>query len=164
MKFAPTGVYYAKMRRYLPRMPISEVPATGSQEAYADITNEIQKGRNAGEQAVSDNQWETGLALGAGIEYALNSNWIGRVEYQYVNFGTETLFNAEREPGRLREHSAQLGASARRAVANARARKRQQKPPLSRIAVEVSHVFTPFIFKENRFFFEGCISITLGRR
>lgn len=73
------------------RMPISEVPATGSQEAYADITNEIQKGRNAGEQVVSDN----GLALGAAIEYALNSNWIGRVEYQYVNFGAETLFNAD---------------------------------------------------------------------
>ena len=79
------------MRRSLQRMPISEVPATGSQEAYADITNEIQKGRNAGEQVVSDN----GLALGAAIEYALNSNWIGRVEYQYVNFGAETLSNAD---------------------------------------------------------------------
>ena len=34
---------------------------------------------------------------------------------------------------------------------NARARKRQQKPPLSRIAVEVSHVFTPFTSKRIDF-------------
>jgi outer membrane immunogenic protein len=63
--------------------------------AYANITNDIQKGQNAGEQVVSDNNWETGLALGAGVDYAFSNNWIGRVEYQYANFGTQSLINAD---------------------------------------------------------------------
>ena len=44
---------------------------------------------------VWDNQWETGLALGAGIEYAFSDRWIGRAEYKYANFGTQTLFNRD---------------------------------------------------------------------
>lgn len=63
--------------------------------AYANISNEIQKGQNAGEQVVSDNSWETGIALGAGVDYAFSNNWIGRVEYQYANFGTQSYTNAD---------------------------------------------------------------------
>ena len=63
--------------------------------AFGSITNDIQKGRNAGEQIVLDNDWQAGLALGAGLEYAFSDHWIGRAEYQYANFGTTTMFNRD---------------------------------------------------------------------
>lgn len=63
--------------------------------AYASITNDIQKGRNAGEQIVWDNQWQTGYAVGAGLEYAITSNILVRAEYIYSNYGTTSLYNAD---------------------------------------------------------------------
>ena len=63
--------------------------------AFGSITNDIQKGRNAGEQIVLENDWQAGLAVGAGLEYAFTNNWIGRAEYQYANFGTTTLLNRD---------------------------------------------------------------------
>lgn len=36
--------------------------------AFAQITNEIQKGRNAGEEIVYDDQWQSGYAIGGGVE------------------------------------------------------------------------------------------------
>lgn len=63
--------------------------------AYASITNDIQKGRNAGEQVVWDDKWATGYAIGAGLEYAFTSHMIGRIEYIYSNYGTTSLVNAD---------------------------------------------------------------------
>jgi outer membrane immunogenic protein len=59
------------------------------------LSNEIQKGRNAGEQVVWDGQLRTGLAVGGGIEYAFTNRWIGRVEYLFTDLGDVTLFNAD---------------------------------------------------------------------
>jgi outer membrane immunogenic protein len=35
--------------------------------------------------------WRTGYAVGGGGQYALNSNWSVKVEYQYLNFGSGSL-------------------------------------------------------------------------
>lgn len=63
--------------------------------AYGNVTNEIQKGQNAGEQIVADNVWRNGWALGAGADYAFSDHWIGRAEYIYSNLGTITQVNAD---------------------------------------------------------------------
>ena len=63
--------------------------------AFANITNEIQKGRNAGEQVVWDDQMSTGYVLGAGLEYAFTDRWVGRAEYLYANYGAVSLTNQD---------------------------------------------------------------------
>lgn len=63
--------------------------------AFANITNNIQKGRNAGVQVVSEDQSHTGYALGLGVEYAFDRNWVARAEYLYSNYGLTTLFNRD---------------------------------------------------------------------
>lgn len=63
--------------------------------ALANITNDIQKGRNAGEEVVYDDQLRTGFALGGGIEYAFTPQWVGRAEYLYSNYGSVTLVNRD---------------------------------------------------------------------
>lgn len=62
---------------------------------FANITNNIQKGQNAGEQVVWENQFRSGWAVGGGIEYAFTNRVVGRVEYLYNNFGSVTLFNQD---------------------------------------------------------------------
>jgi outer membrane immunogenic protein len=62
---------------------------------FANITNNIQKGRNAGEQVVWEDQVRAGFAIGGGVEYAFTQNLIGRGEYLYTNYGTETLYNRD---------------------------------------------------------------------
>ena len=63
--------------------------------AFGKVTNDIQKGRNAGEEIVYDNQWQNGYVLGGGMEYAFTGNILARVEYLYSNYGTVTLFNRD---------------------------------------------------------------------
>lgn len=63
--------------------------------AFASVTNDIQKGRNAGEQIVYDDQWETGYAIGGGVEYALSQSVVARAEYIYSNYGTVSLYNRD---------------------------------------------------------------------
>lgn len=63
--------------------------------AYANITNTIQKGRNAGEQVVWEDQLTPGYTLGAGLEYAVTDRWTMRAEYLYSNFGSVTLINQD---------------------------------------------------------------------
>jgi outer membrane immunogenic protein len=63
--------------------------------SFASITNNIQKGRNAGEQVVWEDQVRAGPVVGAGVEYAFTNNLIGRGEYLYSNYGTVTLFNRD---------------------------------------------------------------------
>ena len=62
---------------------------------WANISQNIQKGRNAGEQVVWENQTPTGYVIGAGVDYAFTNNWIGRVEYLYSNYGKTTLYNTD---------------------------------------------------------------------
>lgn len=62
---------------------------------YANITNNIQKGQNAGEQVVWENQFTGGWVVGGGIEYAFSNRIVGRVEYLYNNFGNVTLYNRD---------------------------------------------------------------------
>ena len=63
--------------------------------AWANIDQNIQKGRNAGEQVVWEGQTATGYVVGGGIEYAFDNNWIGRAEYLYSDYGNVTLYNAD---------------------------------------------------------------------
>ncbi len=62
---------------------------------WAQISQNIQKGRNAGEQVVWENQTDAGYVIGAGIDYAFDSRWIGRVEYLYSDYGKTTLQNRD---------------------------------------------------------------------
>jgi outer membrane immunogenic protein len=62
---------------------------------FANITNNIQKGQNAGEQVVWEDQFRSGWALGGGIDYAFTNRVVGRVEYLYNNFGSITLYNRD---------------------------------------------------------------------
>lgn len=81
--------------------------------AVANITNDIQKGVNAGEQIVWDGQTRVGYAVGAGAEYALTDRWIGRAEYLYENFGTVTQFNADGNRAQMNNqlHQLRVGVS-----------------------------------------------------
>jgi outer membrane immunogenic protein len=63
--------------------------------AWANISQNIQKGRNAGEQVVWEDQTATGYVVGGGIEYAFDNSWVGRAEYLYSNYGNVTLYNAD---------------------------------------------------------------------
>ena len=63
--------------------------------AYASITNDIQKGKNAGEEIVWDDKWDMGYAIGGGLEYAFTKNLLGRVEYIYSNYGMVSLTNRD---------------------------------------------------------------------
>ena len=63
--------------------------------AFANISENIQKGQNAGEQVVWEDQNVGGYIVGAGAEYQLASNWTGRVEYLYSNYGTYETYNAD---------------------------------------------------------------------
>lgn len=63
--------------------------------AWANVSNDIQKGVNAGEQFAWDNQTRVGFAVGAGGEYAFTNNVIGRIEYLYSDYGSQSLYNAD---------------------------------------------------------------------
>jgi len=81
----------------------------------ADITNDIQKGRNAGEQVVWDDQVKAGFTTGAGIEYAFSNQWVGRAEYVYTNYGSVTLYNRDNNRADFKNelHLLRIGASYR---------------------------------------------------
>ena len=63
--------------------------------AFLNIDENIQKGQNAGEQVVYEGKTPSGYTLGAGLEYAFTNNLIGRAEYVYANFGSESMYNAD---------------------------------------------------------------------
>ena len=83
--------------------------------AFANITNNIQKGQNAGEQVVWEDQFRTGWALGGGVEYAFTNRVVGRLEYLYNNFGGVTLFNRDGNQADFKNeiHILRVGASYR---------------------------------------------------
>lgn len=63
--------------------------------AFANVTNDIQKGRNAGEEIVYDQKWQNGYVLGGGVEYALTNNILARAEYLYSNYGMVSVYNRD---------------------------------------------------------------------
>jgi len=81
--------------------------------AFANITEDLQKGRNAGEQLVQDNRGVTGYAVGAGAEYAFSHHWLGRAEYLYSNFGTFSFYNADNQLAEFNNqlHQLRVGVS-----------------------------------------------------
>jgi outer membrane immunogenic protein len=68
---------------------------------------------NAGALPVSSTQ--VGWTLGAGVEYAIASNWTARAEYRYTDYGRKAYavpgFAAEQTRVDLRTHQVQLGVS-----------------------------------------------------
>ena len=81
----------------------------------ASISNNIQKGRNAGEEVVWEDQVKAGVTTGAGVEYAFTNNWVGRAEYVYTDYGSVTLYNRDRNRADFRNemHLLRVGASYR---------------------------------------------------
>ena len=54
----------------------------------------VQDKLTSGAQSVTHNATATGYAAGAGVEYAFNPSWSGKVEYQYINLGSDSLTEA----------------------------------------------------------------------
>ena len=79
----------------------------------ANISNNIQKGRNAGEEVVWEDQVKAGISTGAGVEYAFAQNWVGRAEYVYTDYGNVTLYNRDGNRAEFRNelHLVRVGAS-----------------------------------------------------
>ena len=83
--------------------------------AAANLSNNIQKGRNAGEEVVWEDQVKAGITAGAGAEYAFTGNWVGRLEYVYTDYGMVTLYNRDGNRAEFRNelHLVRAGASYR---------------------------------------------------
>jgi outer membrane immunogenic protein len=43
---------------------------------------------------LSSDETQVGFVLGAGVEFALRSNWSLKIEYQYLNFGSQSASDA----------------------------------------------------------------------
>ncbi len=110
-KYGLTGSVRARFGYAIDRLLFYSTIGLG----FVDVSNEIQKGRNAGEQVVWDNQFRTGLAVGGGIEYAFTNRWVGRVEYLFTDLGHVTLFNADGNRAEFKNelHLFRVGASYR---------------------------------------------------
>jgi outer membrane immunogenic protein len=59
--------------------------ATGG-VAFAHVQNTTTFGANGGFAQASEDKWKTGLAVGAGIEFALTHNWSLKGEYMLMQF------------------------------------------------------------------------------
>ncbi|MCL2713510.1 MAG: porin family protein [Alphaproteobacteria bacterium] len=83
--------------------------------AVGNMTNNIQKGKNAGEQIVWEDQTRVGFTAGLGVDYAFTDRWIGRAEYVYTNYGSSNHRDAEGDPATFRNevHLARVGVSYR---------------------------------------------------
>lgn len=60
-------------------------------------------------QAYDESKTFLGWTVGAGIEHAFTDNWIGRLEYRYADFGSQT-FPGDIKIG-LNEHTVRAGIS-----------------------------------------------------
>jgi outer membrane immunogenic protein len=43
----------------------------------------------------SESKFQTGYAVGGGLEYAFNNNWTARAEYLYVDLGEDALLTGD---------------------------------------------------------------------
>ena len=83
--------------------------------ALGQLTNNIQKGVNAGEQIVWEDQARFGFTTGGGIEYAFSDHWVARAEYVYTDYGKASLINADGNHATFKNetHLFRIGASYR---------------------------------------------------
>ena len=81
--------------------------------AFANLTEDLQKGRNAGEQLVRDNMYHWGYAVGGGAEYAFTDRWIGRLEYLYSHYAQDSFRNADNQLAEFNKslHQVRVGMS-----------------------------------------------------
>jgi outer membrane immunogenic protein len=59
--------------------------------AYADVDNRLLVTNGGLSADLRRNGLEGGVTVGGGVEYALNSSWSLKAEYQYVSLGSDTL-------------------------------------------------------------------------
>ena len=68
--------------------------------AYGGSRNSLLAVDGVGKTALlRSDKTRIGWALGGGLEYAMSRNWSAKLEYQYVNLGTEKLAGAVFTPG-----------------------------------------------------------------
>ena len=66
------------------------VYATGG-AALGGLSNTLNVTTAGGFASLQNDSTQLGYTVGAGIEYAVNRNWSIKGEYQYINFGSESL-------------------------------------------------------------------------
>ena len=62
--------------------------------AYANVDTKVSLAGTAGggfTNFLSSNQTETGWVVGGGLEYLFAPNWSAKVEYQYIDLGSQTI-------------------------------------------------------------------------
>ncbi len=57
--------------------------------AYANVDTKVNI--NNGFNYLNSNQLETGWVVGGGVEYMIAPNWSAKVEYQYIDLGSQTV-------------------------------------------------------------------------
>jgi outer membrane immunogenic protein len=57
--------------------------------AYANVDTTVTI--NSGANVLNSNRMETGWVVGGGVEYLFALNWSGKVEYQYIDLGSQTI-------------------------------------------------------------------------
>lgn len=62
---------------------------------------------NLGGLTVSNSSTRAGFTVGGGAEYAFTNNWIGKLEYRYADYGTQTIAGANSVNGAVK-NSAQV--------------------------------------------------------
>jgi opacity protein-like surface antigen len=87
LAMATARVGFATNERWLPYLKLG-VAAMNDRHAI-DI---VQTG--VGFANFSAQRVHTGLVIGGGLEYAFAKNWSARMEYDYIDFGTETVVSA----------------------------------------------------------------------
>ena len=63
----------------------------------------------ASDGLVSDENWQTGYTVGAGVEAAMTDNLLARVEYMYTDFGKETYALSSDTDIELKTHTVRAG-------------------------------------------------------
>jgi outer membrane immunogenic protein len=58
--------------------------------AYGDVREKLFR-TNATAATASNNDVRTGFVVGGGIEYALSTAWSAKLEYQYIDLGSDRL-------------------------------------------------------------------------
>jgi len=57
--------------------------------AYANVDTKVSI--SSGFNSLNSNQLETGWVVGGGVEYLFAPNWSAKVEYQYIDLGSQTI-------------------------------------------------------------------------
>jgi diguanylate cyclase (GGDEF)-like protein len=74
-----------------PRISVQRLIYGAAGLAYADVDNRLLVTNGGLSADLRRNGLEGGVTVGGGVEYALNSSWSLKAEYQYVSLGSDTL-------------------------------------------------------------------------